>query len=87
MIEVDDKGDFTLTIFDLIKELKKLEKFALKVWVNGSELAFLFDDSWDILFIQESIKIMKDGRITYIPLDSVASVTVYENRSVQDVAL
>lgn len=79
MIDIADKGEFTYIIFDLIKELNELDKFSIKIWMNNPDLVFVFDSTWDILFIQEAIKFMKDDRLVYVPLDSIASMKVYKN--------
>lgn len=82
MISVDDDGEFTFTIFDLIKELSKLDMYELDIWTTGTELPFNFDESWDIHFISESIRFRRDNRIKYISLDTIVAfdVTVVKER-------
>ena len=79
MISVDENGEFTFTIADLIKYLSGLEKFVLRIWTNSSELSFNVDESFDIHFISESIKLSKGKRVTYVALDSVVALNVIEN--------
>jgi hypothetical protein len=79
MISVDENGEFTFTIADLIKYLSGLEKFVLRIWTNSSELSFNVDESFDIHFISESIKLSKGKRVTYVALDSVVALNVIKD--------
>jgi hypothetical protein len=79
MISVDENGEFTFTIADLIKYLSGLDKFVLRIWTNSSELSFNVDKSFDIHFISESIKLSKGKRVTYVALDSVVALNVIKD--------
>ena len=79
MISVDENGEFTFTIADLIKYLSGLDKFVLRIWTNSSELSFNVDESFDIHFISESIKLSKGKRVTYVALDSVVALNVIKD--------
>ena len=83
MISVDENGEFTFTIADLIKYLSGLEKFVLKIWTNNSELAFKCDESYDIHFLTESIRLSKGKKTTYIALDNVVALNVIEDEDIR----
>ena len=87
MITIDDDGDFTYTIFDLIKQLSNLDEFVVKIWTHNSELAFIYDESYDFHFIQESIRVSKGNKVTYITLDTIVSVGIYKDTNIGSVAL
>ena len=78
MISIQEDGEFTHTIADVIEKLSAMDIFTVKVWVSNSELAFEFDESCDVHFLNESIRITKEsGRVTYIALDTVVSINIY----------
>lgn len=83
-ISVGDCGEFTYTIMDLIIKLKELEKFILKIWVNGSELPFKCDNEWDIHFIQESVRVSRGNRIKYVALDSIVAIEIIKNKTLKE---
>ena len=85
MITVDDNGEFTYTILDLILQLKDLDKFVLRIWTNNSELSFNLDESYDIHFIQETIRYTKDNRTVYVALDNIVSIVLIKDANLKDV--
>lgn len=85
MITIDTDGEFTYTIFDLIKQMNEVDKFVIKMWTSNSELAFLYDESSDFHFLQESIRITYGDKVTYITLDSIVSIILYKNKSKEQV--
>lgn len=85
MISIDDDGEFTYTIFDLIKQMNEVDKFVVMIWTANSELAFKYDDSSDFHFLQESIRVSKDDKVTYVTLDSIVSIILYKNRTMDEV--
>lgn len=87
MITYDEKGEFTFTVLDLIKQLVHLDEFVLRIWTNNSELSFNIDDSYDIHFIQETIRYSKDNKVTYIALDSIVSIILLKDTTLEDVLL
>ena len=87
MITIDDDGEFTYTIFDLILQMKDLESFVIKIWTSNSELAFIYDESYDFHFMQESIRVSKKNKMTYITLDTIVSVVLYKDANIGSVAL
>ena len=85
-ITIDNDGEFTYTIFDLIKQMNAVDKFVIKIWTANSELAFTYDESCDFHFLQESIRVSYSNdivgdKVTYITLDSIVSVSLYKNKS------
>lgn len=87
MISIDEDGEFTYTILDLIKQLVDLDKFVLRIWTNNSELSFNIDNNYDIHFIQETIRYSKDNKVTYISLDSIVSIILLKDTTLEDVLL
>lgn len=85
MISIDNDGEFTYTIFDLIKQMNDLDKFVVKIWSANSELPFKYDDSCDFHFLQESIRVIDGDKVTYITLDSIVSIILYKNRTMDEV--
>lgn len=78
MITIDNDGEFTYTIMDLIVKLSELDKFALKIWTNLSELAYEFDERWSVHFMQESIRFSMNGKHIYVAMDSIVSIILSE---------
>ena len=87
MITIDNNGEFTYTIFDLIKQMNEVDKFVIKIWTANSELAYMYDESADFHFLQESIRVTSNNRVTYITLDSIVSVIVHKNTRIGEVWL
>ena len=87
MITIDNDGEFTYTIFDLIKQMNEVDKFVIKIWTANSELAYMYDESADFHFLQESIRVTSNNRVTYITLDSIVSVIVHKNTRIGEVWL
>lgn len=85
MISIDNDGEFTYTIFDFIKQLNSVEKFVVKIWTHNSELAFMYDESSDFHFLQEAIRVTTNEKITYITLDTIVSIALYKNKSIDEV--
>ena len=84
-ITIDDLGDFTYTIFDLIKQMTAVDNFVIKIWTANSELAYLYDDSADFHFMQESIRVTGGDKVTYITLDTIVSIVLYKNKRIGEV--
>lgn len=57
-IAVDKDSEFTITLKDFIETLSQYDKFTLKIWVNGSEIPFKYDESADFYFMSEGIRII-----------------------------
>ena len=53
-------------IRDVIDVLKGMDSFTLKIWVDGSEVPFKIDETSDIEFLEESVKISNDTGFTWI---------------------
>ena len=87
MITIDNDGEFTYTIFDLIKQMNEVDKFVIKIWTANSELAYMYDESADFHFLQESIRVTTNNKVTYITLDSIVSVIVLKNTRIGEVWL
>lgn len=85
MITIDKDGEFTYTIFDIIKQLTEVDNFVIKIWTSNSELAFLYDESSDFHFLQESIRVTYEDKVTYITLDSIVSIILYKNKTKEQV--
>lgn len=86
-ITIDDQGEFTYTIFDLIKQMHNEDKFVIKIWTANSELAYMYDESADFHFLQESIRVTSNNRVTYITLDSIVSIILYKDTRIGEVWL
>lgn len=87
MITIDNDGEFTYTIFDLIKQMNEVDKFVIKIWTSNSELAYMYDESADFHFLQESIRVTTNNRVTYITLDSIVSIILHKNTRIGEVWL
>lgn len=85
MISIAEDGEFTYTIFDLIKQMNAVDKFVVKIWSANSELAFMYDNSSDFHFMQESIRVTTGDKVTYITLDSIVSIILYRNKTKEEV--
>ena len=79
-ISVNDDSEFTLFIADLIETLAQTEKFVLKIWINGSELPFEFDNACSFYFMQEGFRVDTGEFIDYIFYDNIVSLRLmYES--------
>lgn len=67
--------------------MNEVDKFVVKIWSANSELAFIYDESSDFHFLQESIRVSSatGDKVTYIALDSVVSIILYKNVSIKEV--
>ena len=79
MIRKCDDCEYTVLIADLMVTLDKLDDFILKIWIGGKELAFIFDEEHDLIFLQEGIKAEKDNRVNYIFYDQIDNIMVISN--------
>lgn len=68
--------EYTITIADLMTQLSQLEHFIIYFWINSSEIPEKFDESWDFLFLQESVKISNDNEIKYVHYDVITFIRV-----------
>ena len=75
MISLEDDSEFTLSIADMIKTLNKLNAYEVKIWIIGSELPICFNEKDDVVFIQESIKIIGE-EIQYIFYDNIVHIKI-----------
>ena len=76
MIAKCDDCEYTVSIADLMVTLSKLDKFDLKIWINGSELPFEYSEKDDFKFLQESLKIVTSSAIEYIFYDIITLVRI-----------
>ena len=76
MISVCDDCEYTVTIADLIETLAGLDKYLLRIWVTVSELPFVFNQGYDLNFLQESIRIQRGNVVEYIFYDLISYVRV-----------
>ena len=68
--------EYTITIADLMTQLSQLEHFTISFWINNYEIPEKFDESWDFLFLQESVKISNDDEIKYVHYDVITFIRV-----------
>lgn len=76
MISVAEDCEYAILFADLIETLSRLDKFVLKIWVNGSELPFEFYSSFDFHFVQEGIRISDGNDVMYVFYDTITYVRV-----------
>ena len=77
MISVCDDCEFSILVADLIKTLNDTQKYILKIWLRGTELAFTYTNEWNYHFMQEGVRIMDNEQIDWIFYDEIAFVRVY----------
>ena len=76
MISLCEDCEYTVLIANLIETLSSVERFSLKIWVSNVELPFKFNESDDIQFLQEGVRIERDGKIEYIFYDLITHIKV-----------
>lgn len=76
MIYKAEDCEYTVLIADLMVTLDSLKKFTLKIWVGSKDLPFKFDETSDLQFLQEGIKVETEDRIIYIFYDTIDSIQV-----------
>lgn len=80
MIELCEECDYSILIADLIATLMVLEKhkesFVVKMWCNTSELPFIFTDDSHFNFLQEGLRVERNGSIKYIFYDVITCIEV-----------
>lgn len=80
MISIDKESEYTLFIADFIETLSQTEKFTLKIWINGSELPFDFNQDCSFYFTQEGFRVDTGELIDYIFYDNIMSLRIiYES--------
>ena len=80
MIGVENESEFTVTIADVIKTLDKLDDFIVRVWISSNELPIEFSNDDDVLFMQESVKIVTNQTVKYIFYDIITGLEIeYDN--------
>ena len=77
MISIEDDNEYSVLIADLIKTLGGTDKYILKIWLRGVELAFKYSNEWNYHFMQEGVRIMNHEQIDWIFYDEIAFVRVY----------
>ena len=76
MISIDDNAEYTLFVANLIETLSHTDVFVLKVWINGSELPFEFNQDCSFYFTQEGFRVDTGMWIDYIFYDNIMSLRV-----------
>ena len=76
MISKCDDCEYTILIAELMVTLSKLDKFTLMIWVNTSELPFIYSDEHDIKFLQEGIMIVTSSMIDFLFYDIITNVRI-----------
>ena len=76
MIAKCEDCEYTISIADLMITLSELDKFTLKIWITGTELALEYTDEDDFKFLQESLKVVTDSAIEYIYYDIITLVRI-----------
>ena len=57
-------NEYSFIVADLMVTLDSLDEYVLHIRVG--EYDFYFDESYDLVFMQEGIRASKDGRINYL---------------------
>ena len=76
MISVAEDNEFSVIVADIIETIAKVEKFDLLVWVNGSEIAYEFDQHCNFHFMHEGCRVVRDNLIDYIFYDNITTLRV-----------
>ena len=76
MIGLDKDSEYTLFIKDFIETLSKTEKFVLKVWVSGSELPYIYDESHHFYFMEGGFRVMDNHYIDYHFYDTITGLRI-----------
>ena len=76
MISVCDDCEYSTLVADLILKLNEYDKFKLNIWVNNTELPFVFNQTWDFHFLQEGIRVSKHDVVIYILYDLISLIDV-----------
>lgn len=82
-ISVDKDSEFTVTLKDFIETLSQQDEFLLKIWVNGSEIPYEYENNCDFHFMSEGIRITRHRKyedlgefktIDYVLYDTIVAM-------------
>lgn len=80
-IKVYKDCEYSTLIADFIEKLAKEEKFSLKIWINGSELPLVFDESCEFFFLQEGFRFNFSNIIGWVFYDTIVYMRLkHENK-------
>lgn len=77
-VNVMDDCEFTVLIADFIKTLAGHDKFLVRIWISGSEIAYSYTHKDDFLFLQEGLRVGTGEYIDYLYYDTIQSMRVYD---------
>lgn len=76
MIKYYEDIEYSHILEDVINTLLNAEQFIMKVWVDGSEVPFTIDDSNDVEFLKEALKVSRDNETTWILYGIIMAIRV-----------
>lgn len=76
MIKYYDDIEYSYILEDVINTLLNAEQFIMKVWVDGSEVPFAIDDSNDVEFLKEALKVSSGNETTWILYGIIMAIRV-----------
>lgn len=76
-VDVLDDCEFTVLIADLIKFLASHERFTVRIWISGSEIAYSYTDKSDFLFLQEGVRVDTGEWTDYLYYDTITAMRIY----------
>lgn len=82
MIKKCDDCEYSIVIADLMVTLDQMEKYTLKIWTTGKELAFEYTEEHTLTFLQEAIKTERISKyshtIGYVLYDTIDSILIID---------
>lgn len=76
-ITIAEDNEFTILIADLIETLAGTTRFVLKVWINGSEVPYIFTDEDNFYFMQEGFRVSQKKHIDWFFYDNIVSMRLH----------
>ena len=76
-IEILDDCEFTVLMAEFIKSLAGHDKFTVKIWISGSEIAYTYNHKSDFMFMQEGFSINTGEWIDYLYYDTIVAMRIY----------
>ena len=79
-IKVAGDNEFTVLIADFIETLAGTGEFILKIWINNSEIPYVYDEKNSFYFMQEGFRVSGRGVIDWFFYDTISTVRLHYDK-------
>ena len=79
-ISIADDNEFTIMIADFIETLAGTGEFILKIWINNSEIPYVYNEKDSFYFMQEGFRVSSKGVIDWFFYDTISTVRLHYDK-------